>query len=491
MVRTKEDIPPQDLKQNKRKGKPCKLAIGSIENIVAHGTVYERIEHNEAIHMVPLGESNVRVSVEAVIQKDAPLPIPIPDKMLIVGEAVGFFVAWPKNLVLFSDEIQSPQQPTNIECGFYFNGKKTYTEIERDKESFAHDTWKCFESTLIKELELHTALHLIIFSSLDHHCLLPEAGVVGVNYGLLGNNLPQPNQVIALLKSRNITKTRLFAPNLDVLTALKNSGIEVILGTLDQDLQDLSTNVSHATSWINTNILPYSDTIRFLCISAGNEVIPGDLSPYVFPAMENLKTALESANLGNIQVTTSVSTQILGISYPPSKGEFSVDVISEMGQITSFLAENKSPLLVNVYPYFAYIDNPNEIQLSYALLNSTEVVVRDGTLEYKCLFDAIVDSVYSALEKAGGEAVEIVVLESGWPSDGDGEIAASVENAEMYNGKMIEHVSGTLGTPKRPGKSIETYVFAVFNENQKPPGTEQNFGLYYPNMTEVYHVEFN
>ncbi|CAL5359588.1 unnamed protein product [Camellia sinensis] len=318
-----------------------------------------------------------------------------------------------------------------------------------------------------------------------------EAGVVGVNYGLLGNNLPQPNQVIALLKSRNITKTRLFAPNLDVLTALKNSGIEVILGTLDQDLQDLSTNVSHATSWINTNILPYSDTIRFLCISAGNEVIPGDLSPYVFPAMENLKTALESANLGNIQVTTSVSTQILGISYPPSKGEFSEDVSSEMGQITSFLAENKSPLLVNVYPYFAYIDNPNEIQLSYALLNSTEVVVRDGTLEYKCLFDAIVDSVYSALEKAGGEAVEIVVLESGWPSDGDGEIAASVENAEMYNGKMIEHVSGTLGTPKRPGKSIETYVFAVFNENQKPPGTEQNFGLYYPNMTEVYHVEFN
>ena len=56
---------------------------------------------------------------------------------------------------------------------------------------------------------------------------------------------------------------------------------------------------------------------------------------------------------------------------------------------------------------------------------------------------------------------------------------------------MIEHVSGTLGTPKRPGKSIETYVFAVFNENQKPPGTEQNFGLYYPTMTEVYHVEFN
>ncbi|KAF5958330.1 hypothetical protein HYC85_005555 [Camellia sinensis] len=90
--------------ESSSQGKPCKLAIGSIENIVAHGTLYERIEHNEAIHTVPLGESNVRVSVEVVIQKDAPLPIPIPDEMFIVGEAVGFFVAWPKNLVLVGDE---------------------------------------------------------------------------------------------------------------------------------------------------------------------------------------------------------------------------------------------------------------------------------------------------------------------------------------------------------------------------------------------------
>ena len=60
----------------------------------------------------------------------------------------------------------------------------------------------------------------------------------------------------------------------------------------------------------------------------------------------------------------------------------------------------------------------------------------------------------------------------------------------MYNNKLIAHVNGESGTPKRPGRSIETYVFAIFNENLKPPGTEQHFGLYYPNMTVVYHVEF-
>ncbi|CAL5415884.1 unnamed protein product [Camellia sinensis] len=125
MVRTKDDIPPQDPKQNKRKGKPCKLAIGSIENIVAHGTVYERIEHNEAIHTVPLGESNVRVSVEVVIQKDAPLPIPIPDEMHIVGEALGFFVAWPKNLVLVDDEGAS----INVECGKYQESIQSFVTL--------------------------------------------------------------------------------------------------------------------------------------------------------------------------------------------------------------------------------------------------------------------------------------------------------------------------------------------------------------------------
>lgn len=78
--------------------------------------MYERIEPNEAIHTVPLGESNVRVSVEVVIQKDAPLPIPIPDEMLIVGEAVGFFVAWPKNLVLVGDEVKY----SNLETLLHF-----------------------------------------------------------------------------------------------------------------------------------------------------------------------------------------------------------------------------------------------------------------------------------------------------------------------------------------------------------------------------------
>ena len=50
---------------------------------------------------------------------------------------------------------------------------------------------------------------------------------VGVCYGLLGNNLPTPTQVISLYKSQNIKRMRIYDPNQDVLQALKGSDIEL------------------------------------------------------------------------------------------------------------------------------------------------------------------------------------------------------------------------------------------------------------------------
>lgn len=46
-------------------GDECKLALGSLNNIVAIGTIVEVAvqSNNQVIHGVPLGEENVRVSV--------------------------------------------------------------------------------------------------------------------------------------------------------------------------------------------------------------------------------------------------------------------------------------------------------------------------------------------------------------------------------------------------------------------------------------------
>ncbi|XP_010922256.1 putative glucan endo-1,3-beta-glucosidase GVI [Elaeis guineensis] len=318
---------------------------------------------------------------------------------------------------------------------------------------------------------------------------LAEAQGVGVNYGMLGNNLPTPEKVVALYTSRNVTKLRIFNPDANALKALEGSGIEVILGTYNQDLQKLSSDQSYATNWVQTNVIPYANSVNFRYINAGNEVIPGDLATYVLPAMQNLDTALKAANI-SIPVTTAVATTVLGTSYPPSQGAFSESASSSMASIVSFLESQKYPLLVNAYPYFAYANSPNEVRLDYALFTAQGVVVQDGQLGYTNLFDAIVDATYSALEKAGGSNVDIVVSETGWPSGG-GAVGATVDNARTYNNNMVAYALNNTGTPRRPGKGIETYLFAMFNENQKPAGTEQYFGLYRPDMTEVYHVDFS
>ncbi|KAF3789986.1 Glucan endo-1-3-beta-glucosidase acidic isoform PR-O [Nymphaea thermarum] len=176
---------------------------------------------------------------------------------------------------------------------------------------------------------------------------------------------------------------------------------------------------------------------------------------------------------------------VLGSSYPPSQGAFSDEMATVMSSIVSFLSSNGSPFLANVYPYFSYTGSPGQIALPYALFSGDAPVVQDGTLSYHNLFDAMVDALYSALEKAGGASVWIVISESGWPSAGSD--AATVENAQAYVNNFISHVTSSDGTPKRPGQPIDAYVFAMFNEDQKPgDAVERNFGLFFPSMLPVY-----
>ena len=175
----------------------------------------------------------------------------------------------------------------------------------------------------------------------------------------------------------------------------------------------------------------------------------------------------------------------LEVSYPPSAGAFSATAIGPLKDITQVLGTSGAPLLLNVYPYFAYASNPQQISLDYALFTSTTPVVVDGNLQYFNLFDAMVDSFYSALEKIGAEGVRIDISETGWPSKGNDPLT-SVENAATYNRNFVEHVRSGAGTPRRPNVKYDGVLFEMFNENLKTAGVEQNFGLFYSNMLPVY-----
>ncbi|XP_062015019.1 uncharacterized protein LOC133731647 isoform X2 [Rosa rugosa] len=93
-----------------------KLSIGSVDNIVAFGTIVEvDVEATQqTIHGVPLGEENVRISITKAVVANALLPFPIKDEIVRVADAIGTCVAWPKSLVIPSEVVEKEQENRKI-----------------------------------------------------------------------------------------------------------------------------------------------------------------------------------------------------------------------------------------------------------------------------------------------------------------------------------------------------------------------------------------
>ncbi|VVB17018.1 unnamed protein product [Arabis nemorensis] len=329
---------------------------------------------------------------------------------------------------------------------------------------------------------------MLVFNNNNNRVFVTATNTIGLNYGLLGDNLPSPSKVIDLYKSIGITKIRIFDPNTDVLNALRgHRDIGVTVGIRDQDLAALAASEEAVKGWFATNIEPYLADVNITFITVGNEVIPGPIGPQVLPVMQSLTNLVKSMNLP-ISISTVVAMSNLGQSYPPSAGMFTSQAREQLVPVLKLLSQTNTPILVNIYPYFPYASDPTSIRLDYAIFNTESIVVQDGPLGYSNMFDAIFDAFVWAMEKEGVKDLPMVVSETGWPSAGNGDFTTP-DIAATYNGNFIKHIVTGKGTPKRPNNGIDGFLFATFNENQKPAGTEQNFGLYNPSdMKPIYKL---
>lgn len=347
------------------------------------------------------------------------------------------------------------------------------------------------ETSLISSL-------FLLFVLFDALHIAKSQSFIGVNYGQVADNLPPPEATVKLLQSTSIGKVRLYGADPAIIKALANTGIGIVLGTSNGDLTALANDPNFAKQWINSNVLPFYPASKIITINVGNEILTsGDqgLVSQLLPAMTNLQNAVNAVSLGGkIKVSTVHAMNVLIRSDPPSSGTLNPAFGDTMNGLLGFLNGTGSPFTINPYPFFAYQSDPVPDTLAYCLFQPNKGRPDPATNKlYTNMFDAQVDAVRAALNAKGHSGVEIVVAETGWPYKGDSnEVGPGLENAKAYNGGLVAHLRSMIGTPLMPGKSVDTYLFALYDEDLKPgPGSERAFGLYKPDRSMVYDISLS
>ncbi|CAN1178161.1 Glucan endo-1,3-beta-glucosidase, partial [Linum perenne] len=101
-----------------------------------------------------------------------------------------------------------------------------------------------------------------------------------------------------------------------------------------------------------------------------------------------------------IKISSLQPISVLSSSYPPSSGSFDLIIKPSMIPLLQFLRDSGSPLMVNLYPYEAYVAHTNRIPLNYELFKSNGDF-GDARLTYDNLLDVSIDAFVHAMDREG------------------------------------------------------------------------------------------
>lgn len=323
-------------------------------------------------------------------------------------------------------------------------------------------------------------------------------GTYGINYGRIADNIPSPDEVATLLRAAKIKNVRIYDADQSVLKAFSGTGLQLVVGLPNGFVKEMSANASHAMTWVKENVQAFLPKTSIRGIAVGNEILGGgdyELWEALLGAVKNIYNAVDKLGLADVvQISTSHSQAVFDNSYPPSSCIFRENIAQFMKPLLEFFSQIGSPFCLNAYPFLAYMSDPENIDINYALFQKTKGIYDMKTdLHYDNMLDAQIDATYAALEDAGFKKMEVIVTETGWASLGDAnEAAATVNNARTFNYNLRKRLAKKKGTPLRPKMVVKAYIFAIFNENLKSgPTSERNFGLFKPDGSISYDIGFH
>uniref|UniRef100_A0A6M2EI68 glucan endo-1,3-beta-D-glucosidase n=1 Tax=Populus davidiana TaxID=266767 RepID=A0A6M2EI68_9ROSI len=323
-------------------------------------------------------------------------------------------------------------------------------------------------------------------------------GTYGINYGRIADNIPSPDEVATLLRAAKIKNVRIYDADQSVLKAFSGTGLQLVVGLPNGFVKEMSANASHAMTWVKENVQAFLPKTSIRGIAVGNEILGGgdyELWEALLGAVKNIYNAVDKLGLADVvQISTSHSQAVFDNSYPPSSCIFRENIAQFMKPLLEFFSQIGSPFCLNAYPFLAYMSDPENIDINYALFQKTKGIYDMKTdLHYDNMLDAQIDATYAALEDAGFKKMEVIVTETGWASLGDAnEAAATINNARTFNYNLRKRLAKKKGTPLRPKMVVKAYIFAIFNENLKSgPTSERNFGLFKPDGSISYDIGFH
>ncbi|KAK7354308.1 hypothetical protein VNO80_19767 [Phaseolus coccineus] len=310
---------------------------------------------------------------------------------------------------------------------------------------------------------------------------------VGVNWGTMATHQLPPEKVVKMLKENGFTKLKLFDADELIMAALTGTDIHVMVAIPNNMLEKISNSPKAADSWVYDNVITYLFTggVKIKHVAVGNEpflkAYNGTFAKKTLPALKNIQTSLNKAGLSSkVKITVPFNADIYYSpdSNPlPSAGDFRPEMRDLTIEIIQFLYANNAPFTVNIYPFLSLYGN-EDFPFDFAFFDGKSKPLRDGKALYTNVFDANLDTLLWALDKAGYPDMKVIIGEIGWPTDGDKN--ANAKSARRFNFGLLKHALSGKGTPKRRG-TIDLYLFSLIDENIKsvaPGNFERHWGVF-------------